>query len=105
MGQHTPIYGYSRGYRALAFFSIAVTAVLVVGIQGGTGIGPVRLAGIFGFTILFFYAWYRFSQRREVLRIEENGFSVQDPAQPFGLIEFDEIEEIRIYALLERPTV
>ncbi len=105
MSQYTPIYGYSRGYRALAFFSIAVTAVLVLGIQRGVGIGPVRLAGIVGFTSLFFYAWYRFSQRREVLRIEEAGFSVQDPAQPLGLIEFDEIEEIRIYALLERPTV
>ena len=26
-------------------------------------------------------------------------------AQPFGLIEFDEIEELRIYALLERPMI
>ncbi|HKK49901.1 MAG TPA: hypothetical protein VJ932_12455 [Alkalispirochaeta sp.] len=105
MSHHTPIYGHSRGYRALAFFSIAVAAVLVLGVQRGIGIGPVRIAGVLGFTGLFFYAWRRFSQRHEVLRIEENGFSVQDPAQPIGLIEFDEIEEMRIYALRERPTV
>ncbi|MEX2442553.1 MAG: hypothetical protein WD492_03030 [Alkalispirochaeta sp.] len=105
MSQHTPIYGHSRGYRALALFSIGVAAILVLGIQRGSGIGTVRFGGVLGFTALFFYAWRRFAQRVEVLRIEDKGFSVQDPAQPLGLIEFDEIEEIRIYALLERPTV
>ncbi|MFW5694115.1 MAG: hypothetical protein ACOCYB_03025 [Alkalispirochaeta sp.] len=105
MSQHTPIYGHSRGYRALALFSIAIAGMLVFGVQRTVGIGTVRLAGVLGFTGLFFYAWRRFAQRSEVLRIEDSGFSVEDPAQPFGLIEFDEIEEIRIYALLERPTV
>jgi hypothetical protein len=39
------------------------------------------------------------------MAIDETGFQLHDPTQPFGLIEFDEIEEIRIYALLEHPMV
>lgn len=105
MSPNTPIYGHSRGYRALALFSIGVAIFLVLGLQRSPGIGTVRLSGVLGFTGLFFYAWRRYSQRVEMLRIEDRGFSVQDPALPLGLIEFDEIEEIRIYALLERPTI
>jgi hypothetical protein len=105
MSQQTPIYGHSRGYRALALFSIGVAAILVFGLQRGSGIGAVRLSGVLGFTGLFFYAWRRFAQRVEVIRIEEHGFSILDPAQPLGLLEFEELEEIRIYALLERPTI
>lgn len=105
MSQHTPIYGHSGGYRALSLFAVGATAILILGLQRGAPIGAVRLGGILGFAALSLYAWQRFSRRTEVLRIMDNGFAIQDPAQPLGLIEFDEIAEIRIYALLERPRI
>ena len=103
MSQRTPIYGHSRGYRLLALFSVAAVAVSVIVFD--VGYDPVAVAGAIGFAVLFFYSWRRAARRVVVLTIEDDGFTVLDPAQPLGLITFDEIEEIRIYALLEHPTI
>ncbi|MCG8478161.1 MAG: hypothetical protein MI724_03625 [Spirochaetales bacterium] len=103
MSQNTPIYGHSRGYRLLALFSVVAVAVSVFAFD--VGFDPVAIAGTIGFAALFLYSWRRSARRIVVLNIEDDGFAVLDPAQPLGLITFEEIEEIRIYALLEHPTI
>lgn len=105
MSQATRIYGHSRGYRNLTLFAIAAMGISGFQLDRGAGINPVALVGLLSFAGLFFYAWRRTTRRVVVLQIEEEGFSILDPAQPMGLIRFDEIEELRIYALLERPMV
>lgn len=105
MSQPTPIYGRSRSYRFLALLALVALVVSFFRVIDASGGSPVGIAGIAGFSALFFYSWRRSVRRVPVMHIQESGFSVDDPAQPFGLIEFDEIEEIRIYALLEHPMV
>jgi hypothetical protein len=105
MSQHTPIYGHSRGYRTLAILAMVAVIFSFLDFRSGYGISAIGLIGLVGFSALFFYAWFRSTRRVVVLTIEETGFAVEDPAQTFGLIEFEEIEEIRIYALLEHPMI
>lgn len=105
MDDRTAIYGHSRGYRALAFLAIAACIVSMLGFSRNSGFSSVETIGLIGFSILFLYAWRRSVRRVVVMRIAEEGFVIEDPAQPFGLLGFEEIEEIRIYALLERPMV
>lgn len=105
MSPPTPIYGHSRGYRALALLAMVGIVVSLVDVATGAGVRVVGITGLTGFSVLFFYAWRKSSRRVVVLRIQEEGFSIDDPAQPFGVIPFHEIEEIRIYALLEYPMV
>ncbi len=105
MSSNTPIYGHSRGYRVLAVFAMVATVVSLLDLARAMGPRIVGVAGAIGFAAIFVYSWRRAVRRVVVLHIQESGFSVDDPAQPFGLIEFDEIEELRIYALMERPVV
>lgn len=105
MNDGTTIYGYSRGYRFLALFS--VLAILITGIlvTESRGVDPVALSGLMGFSVLFLYCWSRASRRVEVMRIEDEGLCILDPAIPLGHIGYDEIEELRIYAMLAQPTI
>ena len=105
MNPNAPIYGHSRGYRLLALLSIAAVVVSFLDFDRPTGLSVVGIVGIVGFTGLFLYSWRRATKRVVVMQIEDTGFAVVDPTQHFGLIEFDEIDEIRIYALLEQPMV
>lgn len=67
--------------------------------------GAVAAAGSIGFALLSVYAWTRSARRTPVMTIEEQGFCICDPAIALGLLPFEEIQEIRIYATLERPRV
>lgn len=105
MHDGTRIHGYSRGYRFLALFSVFGILITGVLVTESRGINPVTLSGLIGFSVLFMYCWSRASRRIVVLEIEDEGFRVLDPAIPLGLVDYNEIEEIRIYALLAQPTV
>lgn len=105
MGADTPIYGHSRGYRTLAWVAAAALAVSTFVMIQSPGFSPVATTGTVGFGALFFYAWNRSQRRLVVLVIEEEGFSIQDPALMVGLCRYEEIEEIRIWALAARPMV
>ena len=94
MSHHTPIYGHSRGYRTLALLAVAAIVVSFLDIERGVGMSSVGIVGLIGFSALFFYAWRRAARRVVVMNIQEGGFSIDDPAQPFGLIEFDEFVSI-----------
>lgn len=105
MNDETVIYGHSRGYRVLAAFSaLALTLSLSV-VVGYSGANPVAAIGTVGFGFLTVYAWRRCTRRIEVMRITDNGFRLTDPALTLGLIRYEEIEELRIYALHSVPTV
>ena len=67
--------------------------------------GPVPVAGVTGFAVLTTFAWVRSARRTAVMLIEEHGFCICDPAFAPGLLPYEQIEEIRIYATLERPMV
>lgn len=105
MNDETVIYGHSRGYRVLAAFSALALTLSFSAVVGYSGGNPVAIAGTVGFGYLTVYAWRRCSRRIEVMRITDVGFNVTDPAQPLGLIRYEEIEELRIYALHSVPTV
>jgi len=105
MHDGTRIYGYSRGYRFLALFSVFGIVITGILVTESRGIDPVALTGLIGFSALFLYCWSRASRRVVVLSIEADGIRVMDPAIPLGLVRYDEIEEIRIYAMLAQPTV
>lgn len=105
MGADTPIYGHSRGYRTLAWVVSAALAVSAYVMVRSPGFSPVASAGAVGFGILALHAWNRAQRRLVVLVIENEGFSVHDPAIMVGLCRFEEIAEIRIWALSARPLV
>lgn len=105
MDDGTTIYGYSRGYRFLALFSVFAIIVVGVLVTESRGIDPVSITGLVGFSVLFLYCWSRASRRVAVVSIEDEGFRILDPAIPLGIVEYDEIEELRIYAMLAQPTV
>lgn len=99
------LYGHSRGYRvpagicASASFMFAVLAID----PGRTSWLPAAAAILCG--ILFGAAWSRATKTVAVLKIEHDGLVVCDPALPLGLIEWDNISEIRVYATQARPVV
>ena len=105
MDHGTTIYGYSRGYRFLALFSVFAIVITGVLVTESPGIDPIALTGLISFSGLFLYSWSRASRRVAVMRIEEIGFDILDPALLLGSIAFEEIEEIRIYAMLAQPTI
>jgi hypothetical protein len=105
MGSGTTIYGYSRGYRFLVILSVVAIMITGVLVTESRGIDPIALAGLIGFSALFLYSWNRASRRVAVATIGEDGFSIKDPALLIGSIAFEEIEEIRIYAMRAHPTV
>ncbi len=105
MKDGTTIYGYSRGYRFLSLFSVFAIVIVGILLTRSPGIDPVAVSGLVGFSVLFFYSWSRASRRVAVIKIEENGLDILDPAIPLGIVRYEEIEEVRIYATLAQPTV
>lgn len=57
------------------------------------------------FSVLFLFSWYQAARRSVVMTIREDGFALCDPAVALGMLRFEEIQEIRIYATLDRPKV
>ncbi|MFP4151666.1 MAG: hypothetical protein ACLFR8_02705 [Alkalispirochaeta sp.] len=105
MSFKTVIYGHSRGYRTLALFSSVALVLSASLFLGRTPVNAVAAAGTVGFGVLSAYAWRRGLRTIDVLHIAEDGFILTDPAQAFGLIRYEEIEELRIYALHENPMI
>ena len=105
MRDGTPIYGHSRGYRALTIVALLAFILSVANMLEPRDTGGVPVAGAVGFGVLLVFAWSRASRRTVVLTIEEEGFCVCDPAISLGVLAFEEIAAIRIYATLERPMV
>jgi len=105
MSTRTVIYGHSRGYRTLALFASVALILSVSVLVGRTPINIVAAAGAVGFGVLSAYAWPRSVRTIDVLHIAEEGFVLTDPAQAFGLIRYEEIEEVRIYALHQNPMI
>lgn len=105
MRESTPIYGRSRGYRSLAIIALLALILSVTNLTDPLRTGPVPIAGTIGFALLATYAWVRTIRRTIIMKIEDRGFSICDPACALGLLPYEEIEEIRIYATLERPMV
>lgn len=104
MNGETAIYGHSRGYRVLAAFSIGALIVSMSVLFNRPGINAAAI-GTVGFGILAVYAFRRSTRRTEILFIADDGFRLTDPAQPLGLVRYEEIEEIRIYALHNNPMI
>jgi hypothetical protein len=105
MSDGTRIYGHSRGYRALTIVALVAFILSVTNLLEPREPGGVPIAGALGFGLLLVFSWSRASRRTVVLTIEEDGFCVCDPAIALGVLAFDEIAAIRIYATLERPMV
>ena len=105
MGLDTAIYGHSRGYRILTVLSLAALTLSLVTFLNRPGFNPVAAVAIPAFALLTVHSLRRAVHRIAVLHITDTGFVFTDPAQTFGLVEFDEIEELRIYALPEKPLV
>ncbi len=105
MGADTVIYGHSRGYRLLAMLSVIALFISLTLTVNRPGVNWVSAAGVLGFAFLSWYSLQRSLRRIEVLRILDDGFSITDPAQPFGNVGFDGIEEVRIFALHAKPRV
>ena len=105
MSSRTPIYGHSRGYPYLAALASLAVAVLVVHYHQHARVTTALVLGLACFVLLFVYSVWRAHQRIPVLEIREEGFFVCDPAQPYGIIHYEEIEEVRIYATLARPRI
>ena len=105
MSADTVIYGHSRGYRVLAVFAIGAFAVTTSLAVKNPGVNAVAVTGALGFGILAWYAWHRSSRRIDIMHITDDGFFLTDPAQPLGLIRYEEIEELRIHALHSHPII
>ncbi len=105
MRESTPIYGHSRGYRTLAMVALLALILSVTNLADPHRDGTVALVGTVAFAVLAVYAWSRAVRRTVVMTIEDEGFCVCDPAIAPGLLRYEEIQEIRIYATLERPMV
>ena len=105
MSANTAIYGHSRGYRLLGWLSFLAFLFSFTLTVNKPGINGITAAGTLGFAILSWYALRRGSRRTEVMRITDGGFAITDPAQSFGTIRYEEIEELRIYALRTHPTI
>lgn len=105
MNPETPIYGHSRGYRFLAGWVVIGLLVSLRALTGGRGMSPVALGGTIGFAALSWHALVRAFRRVAVLRIDEDGLAVTDPALNLGVIAWEEIAVIRIHATLLEPTV
>lgn len=101
----TAMYGHSRGYRTLAVVAFLALVLSVTTILAPRPPGPVAYLGAAGFLVLLLFACFRAVQRTVVMTIEAEGFCFCDPAISLGLVDFDQIEEIRIYATLARPVV
>lgn len=105
MQEGTPIYGHSRGYRALAMVALLALVLTLASFTEAGRASPVTISGSVGFALLGLYSWTRSVRRTVVMTIEERGFCICDPAIALGLLPYEEIQEIRIYATLERPMV
>lgn len=105
MKEGTPIYGHSRGYRTLAMVSLLALLLSMTSLSEPRRASAVAVTGSVGFALLAVYAWSRSARRTAVMTIEDEGFCICDPAIALGLLPFEEIQEIRIYATLERPLV
>ncbi len=105
MRDATSVYGFSRGYRILATVSLGACVLSALVMVRRSGLPAVPVAGVAGFFLLFLYAWSRSAKRIPVMQIVEKGFVILDPALTLGLVEFSEIQELRIFATLENPMV
>ncbi len=105
MGADTVIYGHSRGYRLLAMLSFIALFVSLSILLNKPGFNAIAWAGTVGFAVLTWYAFLRSQRRIAILYIRDDGFLLIDPAQALGIIQYDEIEELRIYALHARPQI
>ncbi|WP_157703072.1 hypothetical protein [Alkalispirochaeta alkalica] len=105
MEEGTPIYGHSRGYRMLSAVALAGALLSIATVVNSSRppllFGTVALA----FGALFFFSWYQAARRSVVMTIGDEGFALCDPAVALGLLRFEDIQEIRIYATLDRPRV
>ena len=105
MSVRAVLYGHSRGYRVLAgicALASIIFAILAID-PGRTPWLPGGAAILFG--VLFAGVWARAAKTVAVLRIEHDGLFVCDPALPLGLIGWDNISEIRVYAAQAHPIV
>ena len=105
MQEGTPIYGHSRGYRTLAIVALLALLLSLTNLSQPRRGNIVAISGSIGFALLAAYAWSRSVRRTAVMTIEEQGFCICDPAIALGLLPFEEIQEIRIYATLAHPMV
>lgn len=104
MGSRTPVYGHSRGYRMLA--TVCVLAVLVFVAYATHASRPVvPIVGGVLFSAIGLAAGVGSVRRVPVMLIEAEGFAIVDPAIPIGIVRYDEVESIRIYATLAQPVV
>lgn len=105
MSDKTPVYGYSRGYLSLTVISFTAAVVSLSIALRSEPPSIVALAGTIGFFALFIYSWSKGRRRHVLLNICTDGFEFVDPAIAAGLVTWEEISEVRIYATLERPIV
>jgi len=105
MSDKTPVYGFSRGYHSLTIMSFLALVISLSITVRTVPVHPVPLVGTIGFATLFAYSWSKGRRRHVLIQICEDGFEFVDPAIAVGLVHWEEIEEVRIYATLQRPMV
>ncbi len=105
MSERSPIYGFSRGYDSLSIISLVALVISISITFRANPVSIVPAAGVVGFALIFSYSWSRGRKRHILLYLIDDGIEFVDPAIALGLVRWEELEEIRIYATLARPVV
>ena len=105
MSNDTPVYGFSRGYHVLTVVTILGLVVsITLAFQSSpfnkvAGVGALAFAGLFG------YSFGRSRRRHVLFTIGPQGLDFVDPAVPVGLVRWDEVRTVRIFATTAHPVV